>query len=133
MSTIPVGRLAGLEIRIHVSWTIILAIIVVSVGAQIGSAEPGSTMAVRWGIGVVVAIVFLVSAMAHELGHASVARRAGRPTDSVVVYFLGAAASPDLDDDPSARRGRDRGGRSDRQRGHRVGAARHLGDRGHGR
>ncbi len=96
MSTIPVGRLAGLEIRIHVSWTIILAIIVVSVSAQIGLADPGSTMAVRWGIGVVVAILFLVSAMAHELGHASVARRRGVPTDSVVVYFLGAAASPDL-------------------------------------
>jgi Zn-dependent protease len=96
MSTIPVGRLAGLEIRVHVSWAIILAIIVVSVGAQIGLADPGSSMVVRWGIGIVVAILFLVSAMAHELGHAEVARRRGVPIDSVVVYFLGAAASPEL-------------------------------------
>jgi Zn-dependent protease len=96
MSTIPIGRLAGVEIRIHVSWAIILAILVVSVGAQIGLADPGSSMVVRWGIGVVVAILFLVSAMAHELGHAAVARRRGVPTDSVVVYFLGAAASPEL-------------------------------------
>ncbi len=96
MSTIPIGRLAGLEIRIHVSWAIILAILVVSVGAQIGLADPGSSMVVRWGIGVVVAILFLASAMAHELGHAAVARRRGVPTDSVVVYFLGAAASPEL-------------------------------------
>lgn len=96
MSTIPVGRLAGLEIRIHVSWAIILAVIVVSAGSQVGVLDPGSSMPVRWGIGVVVAVLFLLSAMAHELGHAIVARRRQVPTDSVVVYFLGAAASPDL-------------------------------------
>lgn len=96
MSTIPVGRLGGLEIRIHVSWAIILAVIVVTAGAQVGVLDPASPLPVRWGIGVVVAILFLVSAMAHELGHALVARRRGVPTESVVVYFLGAAASPDL-------------------------------------
>jgi Zn-dependent protease len=96
MSSIPIGRLGGLEIRIHVSWAIILAIIVVTSGAQVGVLDPESAMPVRWGIGVVVAVLFLVSAMAHELGHALVARRRGVPTDSVVVYFLGAAASPDL-------------------------------------
>jgi Zn-dependent protease len=96
MSTIPVGRLGGLEIRIHVSWAIILAVIVVTAGAQVGVLDPASSMPVRWGIGAVVGFLFLVSAMAHELGHALVARRRGVPTDSVVVYFLGAAASPDL-------------------------------------
>jgi Zn-dependent protease len=96
VSSIPVGRLGGLEIRIHVSWAIILAIIVVTAGAQVGVLDPGAPMPVRWGIGVVVALLFLVSAMAHELGHALVARRRGVPTDSVVVYFLGAAASSDL-------------------------------------
>ena len=90
MSTIPVGRLGGLEIRIHVSWAIILAVIVVTAGAQVGVLDPASPLPVRWGIGVVVAILFLVSAMAHELGHALVARRRGVPTESVVVYFLGA-------------------------------------------
>ncbi len=53
-------------------------------------------MPVRWGIGVAVGILFLVSAMAHELGHGLVARRCSVPTESVVVYFLGAPASPDL-------------------------------------
>lgn len=96
MSAFPVGRLAGLEIRIHVSWAIILAVIVVSAGSQVGILDPGSTMPVRWGIGVAVGILFLVSAMAHELGHALVARRRSVPTESVVVYFLGAPASPDL-------------------------------------
>ncbi len=96
MSSFPVGRVAGLEIRIHVSWAIILAIIVVTAGAQVGALDPSSSMPVRWGIGVVVAVLFLASAMAHDIGHAVVARRRQVPTDSVVVYFLGAAASPDL-------------------------------------
>ncbi len=96
MSAFPVGRLAGLEIRIHVSWAIILAVIVVSAGAQVGNLDPSSPMPVRWGIGVVVAVLFLVSAMAHELGHALVARQRSVPTEAVVVYFLGAPASPDL-------------------------------------
>ncbi len=96
MSSIPIGRFGGLEVRIHVSWAIILAIIVVSSGAQVGLLDPEAPMLVRWGIGVVVAFLFLLSAMAHELGHALVARRRGVPTDTVVVYFLGAAASPEL-------------------------------------
>jgi Zn-dependent protease len=96
MSSIPVGRLAGLEIRIHVSWAIILAIIVVTAGSQVGLVSPGSSMPVRWGIGIAIAVLFLLSATAHDIGHAVIARRRGVPTDTVVVYFLGAAASPDL-------------------------------------
>ena len=96
MSSIPVGRLAGLEIRIHVSWAIILAIIVVSAGSQVGLVAPGSSMPVRWGIGIAIAVLFLLSATAHDIGHAVVARRRGVPAETVVVYFLGAAASPDL-------------------------------------
>jgi Zn-dependent protease len=96
MSSIPVGRLAGLEIRIHVSWAIILAIIVVTAGSQVGLVAPDSPMPVRWGIGIAIAVLFLLSATAHDIGHAVVARRRGVPTDAVVVYFLGAAASPDL-------------------------------------
>lgn len=96
MSTIPVGRLAGLKIRIHVSWAIILAIVVVSAGSQVGAFDPRSPMPIRWGIGLVVATLFLLSAMAHDLAHALVARRRGVPTDSVIVYFLGAAATPEL-------------------------------------
>jgi Zn-dependent protease len=96
MSSIPVGRLAGLEVRVHVSWAIILAIIVVTAGAQVGLVAPGSPMPVRWGIGIAIAVLFLLSATAHDIGHAVVARRRGVPTDTVVVYFLGAAASPDL-------------------------------------
>ena len=72
MSTFPFGRIAGMEVRVHVSWTIVLALIVVTVGAQIGTLEPETPAPLRWAIGVAVALGFLLSAVAHELAHALV-------------------------------------------------------------
>jgi Zn-dependent protease/predicted transcriptional regulator len=91
---LPVARLFGFEIRIHLSWALILAIIAVTVATQVGRVDPESSAAVRWLVGGVVAGVFLLSAIAHELGHAVAARRAGMPGGPVVVYFFGGAASP---------------------------------------
>ena len=103
MSAIPIARLFGFEIRVHVSWTVILAIIAVSVVTRIDEVASGTDTPTRWLVGGVVAAAFLLSALAHELGHAIAARRAGMPGGPVVVYFFGSAASVGLD----ARRPRD--------------------------
>jgi Zn-dependent protease/predicted transcriptional regulator len=97
MSSIPFGRVAGLAIRVHASWAIVVALIVVTVAAQMGSFDPATPVALRWGIGVAVAIGFLLSAVVHEVAHAVVARRRGVAVETVVVYFLGAAATTQLD------------------------------------
>lgn len=94
MSAIPIVRLFGIEIRAHVSWAIILTIIAVTVVAQIGETAASVEPLVRWLIGAVVAFAFLVSAVAHELGHALAARRSGAAPATVVVYFFGGAAEP---------------------------------------
>jgi Zn-dependent protease len=96
VSTLPLARLFGFEVRVHVSWAIILAVIAVTVVSQVASVAPDSSPLVRWLVGVVVALAFLVSAIAHELGHALAARRAGASGSTVVVYFFGGAASPAL-------------------------------------
>ncbi len=96
MSTLPIARLFGFEIRIHVSWAIILAVIAVTVVSQVASVAPHSSPFARWVAGVVVALAFLVSAVAHELGHAVATRRAGAPGHTIVVYFFGGAAGPGL-------------------------------------
>lgn len=97
MSALPIARLFGFEIRVHVSWAIILAVIAVTVVTQIGTMAPTSGVALRWVIGSVVALAFLLSALAHELGHAIAARRYGAPGKTVVVYFFGGAATPTLE------------------------------------
>jgi Zn-dependent protease/predicted transcriptional regulator len=97
VSAVPVARLFGFEIRVHVSWAVILAVIAVTVVTQLEAAAPSTTQPVRWLLGSVVAAAFLLSALAHELGHAVVARRAGAPGKVVVVFFFGGAASPTLE------------------------------------
>jgi len=97
VNALPVARLFGFEIRIHVSWALILALIAVSVVTQAGMLAPGASPAASWLIGGVVAAGFLLSALAHELGHAVAARRAGLPGVPVVVYVFGGAAGPDLE------------------------------------
>jgi len=93
MNGVPVARLFGFEIRVHFSWALILAVIAVTVATQAGRVAPETSALVRWVIGAAVAAAFLVSALAHELGHAVAARRAGMPGGPVVVYFFGSAAS----------------------------------------
>lgn len=103
MSALPVARLFGFEIRVHLSWAIILAIIAVTVATRMAEFAPDTSSTLRWVVGGVVAASFLLSALAHELGHAIAARRAGMPGGPVVVFFFGGAATIHLE----ARRPRD--------------------------
>ncbi|MBA2756371.1 MAG: CBS domain-containing protein [Chloroflexi bacterium] len=96
MNAIPIARILGFEIRVHVSWAIILAIVAVTVSSEVGRTAPATTELVRWLIGAGIAASFLLSALAHELGHAIAARRAGLPGGPVVLYFFGGAATPSL-------------------------------------
>ncbi len=89
MRGIPIARVLGFEIRVHLSWAIILAVIVVSVASQVEQISPGVDAPVRWLLGAIVGGGFLASAVAHELGHAVAARRAGLAGGVIVVYFFG--------------------------------------------
>ena len=93
MNAVPVARILGFEVRIHVSWAIILAVIGVTTATQVADMSPELAGPGSWVAAVVVAGAFLVSALAHELGHAVAARRAGLPGAPIIVYFFGGAAS----------------------------------------
>jgi Zn-dependent protease len=97
MNALPIARLFGFEIRIHVSWAIILAVIGVTAATQVSEIAPQIGTAGGWVIGAVVAAAFLLSALAHELGHALAARHVGLPGGPVVVYFFGGAATSRLE------------------------------------
>ena len=51
MSTLRIARLLGFEVRAHVSWAIILAVIAVTVVSQVAAVAPDSTPVVRWVLG----------------------------------------------------------------------------------
>jgi Zn-dependent protease len=97
MNALPIARLFGFEIRVHVSWAIILAVIGVTAATQAAELAPEVGGPGSWLVGTAVAAAFLLSALAHELGHAIAARRAGLPGGPVIVYFFGGAASSRLE------------------------------------
>ncbi len=96
MSSLPIGRFAGILVRIHVSWVIILTLLMVTAATQVGEMDPASSATIRWAIALTVSVAFVLSATIHELAHALVARQRGVPVDEVVVYFLGSAATTEI-------------------------------------
>jgi Zn-dependent protease/CBS domain-containing protein len=79
--SIPVGRLFGIEIRLHLTFFFLLFFVW---GTEGKSQDPN---AVLRGLGLV-GIIF-GSVIFHELGHALVARRAGIPAKSIILLPIG--------------------------------------------
>lgn len=84
--TFPLGRIAGIPVRLHWSLALIAALFVVSLSAGLG-----------WAGGVLAMLLFFASILAHEFGHALVARRHGVATTSVELWALGGVATLDRD------------------------------------
>src|ERR1039458_3483749 len=79
--SIPVGRLFGIEIRIHLTFFFLLVFVW---GLEKGTQD--STAALR-GLGLV-GIIF-GSVILHELGHALVARGSGMPAKGIILLPIG--------------------------------------------
>lgn len=96
MNGVPVARLFGIEIRLHLSWIFIVVIVTATVGSRLASLEPSDDATLAWLIGVVASIVFMATVVAHELAHALVARRSGMAVDAISVHFIGSPAVVDV-------------------------------------
>jgi len=79
--SISVGRLFGIEIRIHLTFVFLLAFVWATEATSQGAA------ATMRGLGLV-GIIF-GSVVLHELGHALVARGAGIPAKSIILLPIG--------------------------------------------
>jgi len=91
--SIRVGRLAGIPIGVQPLWLVIVALITWSLGAvyypeQVEGIAPGAAYA----LGFVSAMLLFASIVAHELGHAIVARRHGVEIEQIDLWLLGGVA-----------------------------------------
>jgi Zn-dependent protease len=93
---VPIARLFGIEIRLHLSWIFIVVIVTATVGSRLSAIEPSDDATLAWLIGVVASIVFMATVVAHELAHALVARRSGMAVDAISVHFIGSPAVVDV-------------------------------------
>ena len=93
-----VARIAGIEIRVHLSWIPGLALITVFVGlAPYGPVVEGDSF-LRFAIGGAVAVLVLASLAVHELVHSVVARRRGLAIGPITLGAMGGMSR--MDDDP---------------------------------
>jgi Zn-dependent protease len=96
MNGVPVARLLGFEVRLHLSWLFIIAIVTVTVAGRLSSFEPEMDQPLSWAIGLIGSLGFMITVVAHELGHAIAARRDGSDSQTVVVHFIGSPALVDV-------------------------------------
>lgn len=97
--TIPLGRIRGIPIGAHWSVLVILALVADMLATSILPATvKHESTASYWTVGLLVAVAFLLSLMAHEVAHAVVARRSGVKVNSITLWMLGGVTA--LDGEP---------------------------------
>lgn len=88
--SIPLGRLRGIVVGAH--WSTFVAVMVIAQVVAVSvlpQAAPGHDAVVYWGTGVLSALAFMLSLLAHELAHALVAQRFGVGVDRIDLWLLG--------------------------------------------
>jgi Zn-dependent protease/predicted transcriptional regulator len=89
----PLGRVAGVEVRLHWTWWIAAALITLSLASGVFPDEVGGLSSATYLVmGLVTAVLFFASLLLHELGHALEARRDGIPTRGITLWMLGGVA-----------------------------------------
>ena len=87
------GRLFGIQFRLHYTWFIIFVLITFSLSWRVfPSLYPDWAALLYWVIGIVTSLLFFASVLAHELAHSLVARFYGIPVKSITLFILGGVA-----------------------------------------
>jgi len=96
LNGIPIARILGFEIRLHLSWLFIIAIVSVTVAGRLSAFQPDIAPAISWAVGLIGSLGFMLTVIAHELAHAILARRDGSESTTVIVQFIGSPAAVDV-------------------------------------
>jgi Zn-dependent protease len=102
-ASLRLGRVAG--IPVGASWSVLLIGLLIAwslAGTLLPAQAPGLAPSVYWLAGIAGAGLFLASLLAHELGHALVARRAGLRVRGITLWLLGGVAQ--LEEEPATPR-----------------------------
>jgi Zn-dependent protease len=92
--TLRIGKIAGIDIEVHVSWIIILVLLTVSLATGwFPQLYPGWSTATYWLIALPSSLLLFVSVLLHELAHSLVARRRGVPVKSITLFIFGGVSN----------------------------------------
>lgn len=92
--SLRLGRLAGIDIYIHVSW--LIAIVLLTISTATGwfpRLNPGYSSSSYLVLGLIAALLLFLSVLLHEMGHSLVARWRGLPVSSIVLFIFGGVSN----------------------------------------
>ncbi len=96
--SIGLGRIAGIRVGLNWSLLPVLVLLTWSLAATLlPSAAPGYSGSGYWTFALLATAAFYGSLLAHELGHALVARRHGIRVNRIVLWMLGGVAQLERD------------------------------------
>jgi len=96
--SLRLGSIMGIPVSMNWSVLLIAWLIAFNLAGQLLPAQvPSLDASLYWTAGVVVAAVFFLSLLAHELSHAIVARREGMIVSGITLWLLGGVARIDGD------------------------------------
>ena len=85
-SAINLGKLFGIQLRLHYSWFLIFALLTLAL------VSPDWNSGFAWAIGVATSLLFFASVVAHELAHSLVGRANGITVTSITLFIFGGMA-----------------------------------------
>ncbi len=92
--SLRIGKIAGIDISIHVSWLIILVLLTWSLATGWFAAfYPGWSSLTYWVVSLLAALLLFVSVLLHELAHSLVARRRGLPVKNITLFIFGGVSN----------------------------------------
>ncbi len=93
MGAFKIARIAGIDIYIHVSWFIILALLTWSISEVFHDINEDWSSAERWVLSVIATVLFFSSVLLHELSHSLVAKRLGLPVRHITLFIFGGVSA----------------------------------------
>ncbi|UCC16090.1 MAG: site-2 protease family protein [Dehalococcoidales bacterium] len=84
--TFYIGRLFGIEFRLHFTWFIIFFLVTLLL------VEPNYDRWFYWLLGISSSLLFFASVLAHELAHSLVGKANGIPISNITLFIFGGVA-----------------------------------------
>jgi len=97
--SLRIGKVDGIEIRVHWSWIIIFVLVTWSLATAFFPINfPSMSATTAWIVGAISALLLFVSVLLHELGHSITARSEGIPVHDITLFLFGGVS--DIEQEP---------------------------------
>jgi Zn-dependent protease len=99
-----IGRIFDIELKLDYSWFIIFVLVAWSLANHyFPMTHPGWSMGIYWAMGLITALLFFSSVVAHELAHGLVSQAHGVEVRDITLFIFGGAAQ--ISEEPKSARG----------------------------